>query len=205
MLVHLLPLLKGLAIGFVVAIPTGPVGFICVERTLLRGFRPGMISAIGSVIADVLYAVVIAFSLSHIVDFLFIHKVPIRIAGAALLFYLGISGIMTKHIPKADYKEKVAQEASSTFFLTITNPTLIISYGLLFSAVGIQGHGNTYENAAIFVAGVLVGSLLFWYLFIKLLIHINERVYHLDIDMVNKIASVLILLSGIAILGTLFL
>jgi threonine/homoserine/homoserine lactone efflux protein len=81
-------LLKGLILGFSIAAPIGPIGVLCIRRTLAEGRASGFVSGVGAATADASYGSIAAFGLASIAAFLLSYQRPIRIAGGLFLFYL---------------------------------------------------------------------------------------------------------------------
>src|SRR6187551_2270571 len=123
-------LVRGLVIGFSVAAVVGPIGMLCIQRTLYKGFRYGLVTGMGAATADGIYGGIAAFGLTIISSFLVSQQGRIRLLGGAFLVYLGIKAMFTRPA------EQAAQASGSTFpgiylstvLLTLTNPLTIISF-----------------------------------------------------------------------------
>jgi threonine/homoserine/homoserine lactone efflux protein len=158
-------LLKGLLVGIVIAVPVGPVGVLCIRRTILHGRLAGFISGLGAASADAVFGIIAAFGLTFVSEMLFEYQDWLRLGGAAFLLYIGISAF-TVDPPEGtqarrDRDGRLADYASA-FALTITNPITILVFLAIFAAIGFTGPGATMGPAAILVLGVWLGSLLWW-------------------------------------------
>ncbi len=196
-------LLHGVLIGFLIAIPTGPVGFLCVKRTLVNGFRAGIISSLGSIAADLFYSAIVVFGLKFFSDFLIDHKYPLHILSGLFLIYIGVRGLNKKinEVEKKENKRELIGDFTSTFILTVTNPTLLFTFTILFSTFGLgQIHNN--EARLALIAGISVGSLIWWIFFTRLISIIHKKYYELDLQKVNKFSSYFIALVGLTIIAT---
>jgi threonine/homoserine/homoserine lactone efflux protein len=158
-------LLKGMVVGIVIALPAGPVGVLCIRRTILHGRPAGFVSGLGAASADAVFGIIAAFGLTVVSNLLLDHQNWLRLGGALFLLYIGISaftadpvnGTQAQHDPDgllADY--------ISAFALTITNPITILAFLAIFAAIGFSGPEATLGGAAILVLGVWLGSLLWW-------------------------------------------
>lgn len=163
-LIDFLLFLKGLAIGFVIAVPVGPIGLLCTRRTLTDGRACGLVSGLGAATADALYGFVAAFGVTFISDFLVSQYGWLRLVGGLFLCYLGVR---TWSAPPRE--GKAATRASglvgayaSMFFLTLANPVTILSFAAVFAGLGFAQTNVTYLSAAVLVVGVFVGSSLWW-------------------------------------------
>jgi threonine/homoserine/homoserine lactone efflux protein len=158
-------LLKGVLVGVVIAVPVGPVGILCIRRTILDGRLAGLFSGLGAASADSVFGIIAGFGLTVISDSLFYYQDLLRIGAAAFLLYVGITSLM--HDPMArrrsdDDPQGLFGDFASTFALTITNPVTILSFIAIFGAIGFTGEEATMSHAAILVAGVWFGSFLWW-------------------------------------------
>lgn len=185
-------LIKGIILGFAVAAPVGPVNLLCMRRTLVFGKRAGLVSGLGSAIADAFFAMVAAFGFTAISHFLSHYKTHIHIFGGVILFI--IAWRIYKSIPveskiKDSSKILLWKHFITSFLLTLTNPATVFSFLALFAGVGVR------HNSTLVVVGVFIGSMFWWiiltYGIAKLNIS-NDR-----FAIVNKVAAVLIAILGI--------
>lgn len=156
-------LLKGILIGLLFDLPVGAVGTMTVQRTWSFGFRAGLLTGLGSSVADCLYAVVGAFGLTLISDFLLQHQTLINILGGALIVFMGIrlllkKGEMALQQTKATSGVKMFL---SSFAIGITNPAAILTFLFAFSYFGISGASGPQEGIGL-VCGVFIGTYLWW-------------------------------------------
>jgi threonine/homoserine/homoserine lactone efflux protein len=197
--------LKGIAIGFVMAIPIGPIGIMCIRKTLTEGRLSGLIIGLGAATADLFYGCVAAFGLTIISDTLNSQRIWIRIVGGALLFFLGIKTFRAQ--PK-DPKLKVSGSGRirsyfTVVVLTLTNPLTIFAFIAVFAAFGL-GDGLSFFSAVVLVAGVFIGSCLWFFLLTSGTIIFRKKLDLVGLKWVNKIAGILIIISGLIVIGSLF-
>jgi threonine/homoserine/homoserine lactone efflux protein len=158
-------LLKGMLVGIVIAVPVGPVGILCIRRTILDGRLPGLFSGLGAASADSFFGIIAGFGLTFITDSLLYYQDWLRIGAAGFLLYVGITALMSDPTARARSgrdPEGLLGDFASTFVLTITNPVTILSFIAIFGAIGFTGQQATLGHAAILVAGVWCGSFLWW-------------------------------------------
>lgn len=158
-------LLRGLMFGFLIAMPVGPIGVLCIQRTLQYGQRHGLVSGLGAATADGFYGLVAAFGLTFISQFLTNHSMELRLVGGVFLCYLGIKTFFS---PTATTQTDLTnlslyQAYSSTLFLTLTNPMTILSFTLIFAGLGLSG-GQDYGASSLLVLGVFLGSAAWWFI-----------------------------------------
>lgn len=196
--------LKGLAIGFAMAIPVGPIGILCIRKTLTEGRLRGMVIGLGAATADLFYASVAAFGLTLISDTLISQRFWIRLVGGALLLFLGIR--IFRALPK-DPKIRVDNSGIlrsylTTVFLTLTNPLTIFAFLAVFAALGLDSELRNF-SAAVLVVGVFIGSCL-WFLLLSSGTILFKNKLDLDgLRWVNKIAGILIIISSLIAFGSL--
>src|SRR5688572_18022009 len=161
--------LKGLAIGFCIAAPVGPIGVLCIRRSLAEGMRIGFATGLGAATADAAYGCVAGFGLTAISDFLVDQRFWLGLIGGLFLLYLAIRTFLAKP-PEAGTpnvrspglsRSDMTSAYVSTLFLTLTNPMTILSFVAVFAGFGVA-ISSDYTNATILVLGVFLGSAAWW-------------------------------------------
>lgn len=159
-------LVKGVVIGVSIAAPVGPIGVLCIRRSLALGRRAGLLSGLGAATADALYGCVAAFGITAMSVFLLGQQVWLARLGGAYLVFLGAR---TLFAPASREAAAVSARGlvgayGSTFILTLTSPMTILSFVAIFAALGPSlGTGRAQPGAAAtLVAGVFAGSALWW-------------------------------------------
>jgi threonine/homoserine/homoserine lactone efflux protein len=157
-------LLRGLAIGFSIAAPVGPIGVLCIRRTLAEGRASGLVSGLGAATADAIYGCIAGFGLTFISTFLVSQQAWLRLIGGVFLCYLGLKTLLAKPVEQAvlDKRNGLVAAYASTFFLTLTNPMTIISFAAIFAGLGLASASGDYVSAGVLVLGVFIGSALWW-------------------------------------------
>ena len=197
-------LIKGIIIGFSIAAPVGPIGVLCIRRTLADGRVSGLVSGLGAAVADAVYGCIAGFGLTFVSGFLIGGQAWLRIVGGVFLCFLGIrtflSGPAEKAAPAAG--RSLAGAFVSTFFLTLTNPMTILSFVGIFAGLGIAGAGGDYGAAGALVLGVFSGSALWWLLLSGSVGALREKVTPRGMQWVNRGAGAIIAAFGLlALLG----
>ena len=135
---ELATLAKGFVVGGSIAAPVGPIGVLCIRRSLTQGRLIGFVSGLGAATADAFYAAVAGFGLTALSQFFVHHARPLHLAGGLLLLYLGVR---TAFAPRASEATGGAPTDSrlgayaSTLLLTITNPMTIFMFAAIFTAI----------------------------------------------------------------------
>lgn len=198
-------LMEGISVGFVASVPLGPIGVLCIQRTLSKGRRSGFASGCGAASSDFIYAVVAGFSISMVTDFVQTHRQTLFIGGALVLIFLGIRMLISKpHLQLRQQRQTRQTKASlwqdfvSTFFLTISNPLALFVFMGAFSLVGVQ---ETRLERILIVGGVFVGAITWWFI-LTLLVGLFRRMLTLRrLLYITRIAGAIIIglvaISGI--------
>jgi threonine/homoserine/homoserine lactone efflux protein len=199
-------LLKGIILGFSIAAPVGPIGVLCIRRTLNGGIRSGIISGLGTALADALYGLVAAFGLTAISSLLVEHSSLFRLCGGLALLYMGSATFLSHPADTPSTATKIAQASNfgSAFFLTLTNPLTILSFTAIFAGIGIGDAQSSYPLAAVMVGGVFFGSLLWWILLSGAVGCFRSRFNQRWLVAVNRISGITICIFGLISLATLW-
>jgi threonine/homoserine/homoserine lactone efflux protein len=190
-------LLRGFVLGFAVAASPGPIFFLCLRRSLVRGWLNGLVSGLGVATADGFYAALAAFGIGAVTTALVGERRWLVLAGGVVLVVLGLRTVLER--PRSAEPALAAKGSDlawvyvSTLGLTIANPATIISFAALVAALGI-GLGGGYLQPALVVTGVILGSASWWCLLAGAAAGLRTRVTPTVMRGVSA-------LSGLAIAG----
>ena len=197
-------LLKGLALGFSIAAPVGPIGVLCIRRSLAEGRQVGFATGLGAATADAIYGAVAAFGLTVISSFLVRQKWWLGLIGGIFLCYLGVRTFLSRPaessvtMPNGD----LASAYCSTLILTLTNPMTIFSFVAVFAGFGLAKSAD-YFAASLLVAGVFAGSAFWWLLLSTGVALFRSRVTPNWMRSVNRFSGGVIFAFGVYSLMTL--
>lgn len=199
--------LKGLILGFSIAAPVGPIGILCIRKTLQFGRVSGFVSGLGAAVADACYAVIAAFGLTIIADFFIAKQFWLGLFGGIFLLYLGWKTATAK--PKFQQQSvphtTLFNDFASTFFLTITNPLTILSFLAVFAGLGLTTGQGDYVQASVLVLGVFLGSATWWLTLSTGITLFRKKVSPTMMTWINRTAGLMIIGFGIiALLATFF-
>jgi threonine/homoserine/homoserine lactone efflux protein len=191
--------LKGLIIGFAMAVPVGPIGIMCIRKTLAEGHSRGLIIGLGAATADSLYGSIAAFGLTFVSDVITKQQFWLSLAGGGLLLFLGIRTLRVKPkepiIPFAG--KGLLGSYVSAFLLALTNPVTLFAFVAVFAAFGL-GHKLVVISAIILVSGVFIGTCL-WFLLLGFVATLfKRRLNSGGLTWVSRISGILIILCGVA-------
>jgi threonine/homoserine/homoserine lactone efflux protein len=157
-------LLRGLAVGFSIAAPIGPIGVLCIRRTLTNGRIVGFVSGLGAATADAIFGCIAGFGLTAISTILIRQQIGLRSLGGVFLCYFGLKTVLDKPSGKEATSniKGLLGSYTSTLLLTLTNPMTILSFAAIFTGLGLAVNGGNYGFAGALAAGVFMGSALWW-------------------------------------------
>ena len=199
---------KGIMIGFAIAAPVGPIGLLCIQRTLTRGRWSGVLSGLGAASADALYGCIAGFGLAALAGLLLAWQTELQIGGGLFLLYLGGQ---TWRMPPAitpaqaqPTRVGLLGDYLSTLALTLTNPVTILAFLAIFAGLGLAAEQRDFIAAAWLVSGVFLGSLLWWLFLAGAVGLVRGRLTPTRLRWVNRASGVLIAGFGAWAMGTAF-
>ena len=198
--------LKGFVIGLMVAVPVGPIGLLCVNRSLSKGPAYGLASGLGVSTADAISAGIVALGLTLVSSFLISHQLWLRLIGGIFLCYVGIKIYTTQPSePSAwDKEQNLLHAYASTFFLTFTNPLTLLSFVAIYAGWGVEDLTGHYLASAILTAGVFCGSAIWWVLLSSGMPAVRMMFSHAGLRWMHRISGAIIAGFGFVVLLSLF-
>lgn len=194
-------LLKGVAFGITMAAVPGPIFFLIIQRTMAEGLLTGLFCGLGAISADALYALLAAIGLTFIMKFLLAYQNVFAILGGGFLIYLGITTIFRK----VKFDVGAVRDSSlfsswlSTLLLTLANPVTMLSYCVIFSALGV-GADEQISTVLSLVGGVILGALAVVLLLILFLSFFRKKMTPKALNRLNKVAGFILAGFGVVAL-----
>lgn len=200
----LLFFLKGLLLGLSIAAPVGPIGVLCIRRTLANGRVYGLVSGLGAATADAAYGAVAAFGLTAITTALVNQQFWLALGGGLFLCVLGLKtmGAQPAEHAATESGRGLIGAYASTLILTLTNPLTILSFLAVFAGLGLGQTSGDYVAAGWLVLGVLGGSALWWVLLSAGVSLLRSRFDTRAMRWVNRASGFVILGFGVVALLT---
>ncbi len=192
-------LLRGLVIGLLIAVPIGPIGLLCLRRTLAEGRACGLVSGLGAATADAIYGCIAGFGVTFISDFLVSQHARLRLVGGLFLCYLGLKTLLARPGEQAAVAKGngLVGAYASTFFLTLANPMTILSFAAIFAGLGIVSASENYVSAGVLVLGIFIGSALWWIVLSGGVGLFREKLNPRELQWVNRISGAIIIGFGL--------
>ena len=207
MLMDLLLFVKGLVIGFSIAAPVGPIGVLCIMRTLNGGRISGLLTGLGAATADGVYGCVAGFGIMVVSNALVEHQGLIGLLGGIFLVFLGVRILVSAPVnePPNTSRRGLLGDYASTFILTLTNPMTIVSFAAVFASFGVGTRGGGYASAVILILGIVSGSALWWFTLSFGVGYFRSRFTLRHMGIVNKVAGVIVGGFGVGALVSLLI
>lgn len=192
-------LIKGFIIGLSMAAPVGPIGVLTIHRTLIQGRISGFVTGLGAALADTVYGIIAAFGLTAISSFLLNQTLFIQLIGGLCLIFLGIkSFVMKPATSAANVNTKgLINQFVTTFLLTLTNPTTILTFLAIFAGLGLGLTETTHLSSITFVFGIFIGSALWWLVLSSTIGFFQSKITPKYLVWINRISGFIILSFGI--------
>jgi len=188
---------KGLILGFSIAAPLGPIGLMCIKRTLEGGRWHGVLSGLGAASADGLYGSLAAFGLAAFLERYTWVQTWTQVLGGAFIIFLGVkfalSKIQTKEALNGAQGSGLGKVYITTFLLTMSNPITIFAFLGMFAGAGVQ----STSGAVWLVAGIFSGSMLWWLVLAQLTHWLGKRMNATVLLWVNRIAGIALVGFGV--------
>jgi threonine/homoserine/homoserine lactone efflux protein len=196
---NLMYFVEGAGIGFLFAAPIGPVGILCIRRTLEHGARNGFVVGLSAASCDMLVGTVAAFGITLVSDFINLEQFWIRLTGGIILLVIGYSALSAK--PPTDKGVKApcghTWAFCSTALLVLTNPLTLFAFAAAFAFIGVKNMVGDPVSGLLLVAGIFSGSLSWFVLLASLVEFFKERVTRVGFTLASRIAGALLMLCGL--------
>jgi len=201
-------LIKGLVVGFLASIPLGPVGVLCIQRTIHKGKLSGVFSGMGSATVDAFFALVAALGLTYIINFIEEQQFYIQLIGGVVLIIVGARIFYANPIKQIRRhrrrKNKLIEDYFSVLFLTLSNPVAIFLFVAAFAGIGIVSSNDTSLDSSLIIIGVFLGAMVWWMTLTFLVDLFRKRFRLKQLWWINKIAGVLVVVFGVAAMLSVF-
>ncbi len=197
----LVTLLKGFIVGLGASIPLGPLGVLCVQKTLSKGRNSGLFTGLGASVSDTFYAGISLIGLSFVENFISANRAPVMLIGGIIIILIGLKVYTTNPIKQIRQKhahKHHLEDFIEALIMTITNPGAIFLILGLFAAVGINS-GDKTENISVITIlwGVFLGTVTWWFT-LTTTINVFRKKFRLkQLIMINRVAGIIIAVLGI--------
>jgi len=194
--------IQGIIVGLTIAVPVGPISLVCIHRTVANGRLHGIVSGLGVATSDSLYAAVAFLGLTAVSGLIIDHQAVFRLVAGIALVLVGIQVFRSLPAVVRDgtNPESYIRDYLSLFMIAAANPLTIIFFITILPGFGVMAHGTTLIAAVPFVAGVFLGSVVWWIILCGSLGSVRSRVSIENLRRINQVSGILISCFGAGML-----
>lgn len=200
---------KGVLIGLLVSAPLGPIGVLCIQRTLNRGYMSGFVSGLGAASADIIFAIIAGFGLTIIINFIQERQFYFQILGGLFVLYIGLRIFYTNPVKQLRLqrlnKPPLSQDFVSVFLLTLSNPMAIFLFIAIMAAIKVANDSLSIFEILTLTAGIAGGTILWWFILASIANRFRKRIRLRSIWWMNKITGTVVVLFGIVVLASVWI
>lgn len=194
-------IIKGIIIGLFISVPLGPIGMLCVQRTLNRGRRYGIATGLGATTSDLIYTIIALFFIGFVVDFLEDKKLIIQITGSIIVIIFGIfinrSNPSKQPLPDQRRNETLMNDFFSSFILTLSNPLILFVLIALFARLEFLDKNTKLFFDVVGLLSILGGAFLWWSVLTFLVSRFRNKLSYRGLKMMNRIIGIIIITIGL--------
>lgn len=202
---------KGILIGLVASAPMGPVGVLCIQRTLNKGRWYGLITGIGACVSDIIYALITGFGMSFVMDFVGNehNRFVLQLSGSVVLLLFGIycyrsNPTKNMHQSSKNQKGTLAHNGITAFLVTLSNPLIIFLFIFLFAQFAFVVNDRPFEMTIGYIS-IILGAMLWWFGLTWLIDKVRGKFDNYGIVLINRVVGcIVVIFSVIMLLGTVF-
>ena len=202
---------KGILIGLVASAPMGPVGVLCIQRTLNKGRWYGLITGIGACVSDIIYALITGFGMSFVMDFVGNehNRFVLQLSGSVVLLLFGVycyrsNPTKNMHQSSKNQKGTLAHNGITAFLVTLSNPLIIFLFIFLFAQFAFVVNDRPFEMTIGYIS-IIIGAMLWWFGLTWLIDKVRGKFDNYGIVLINRVVGcIVVIFSVIMLLGTVF-
>ena len=197
-------IVKGIIIGVVASAPMGPVGVLCIQRTLNKGRAYGLVTGVGAAVSDMFYALLTGYSLNLLYDVISNPTTVywMQLIGAIIMFIFGVHTFRSNPVQNtrnvSRNKSSLLRNGITGFFITLSNPMIILLFVALFSPLNFVIHEMTLAHQCVGYLSIFAGAML-WWLFITYVVNkLRKRFDVRGIWIINRVIGGAVMLGSLA-------
>lgn len=192
--------IKGIIIGLCISVPLGPIGMLCVQRTLNRGRKYGIATGLGATTSDLVYTFITLFFLRFVIGFIEAHQTIFQFAGAIIVLIFGY--FIFKSHPSSQPQPNVSSKGSlfndfiTAFGLTFSNPLILFVLIALFARFDFIADKSPFMTYFVGISSILLGAFMWWMLLTYIVSHFKDKLGLRGLRLINVITGSIIIIIG---------
>ena len=193
---------KGIIIGIIVSAPMGPIGILCVQRTLNRGRLHGLVTGLGAMISDLIYASITLIGIGFMDELLNTHKLLIQFIGSIIIILFGAALFLTNPLkilkPASGSPEtRYYQDFATAFLLTLSNVAIVFLFISLYARFQYNPLDRNWFTFAVGVISIGVGALSWWFFITTYVSKLKKYFNRQSLKFFNRIVGIILILLGL--------
>ncbi len=204
LIIHII--ISGLLIGILVSAPMGPIGVLCIQRTLNKGRMSGLATGLGASLSDLFYALLTGFGISIVIDFIESNQAPLQIAGSFVLCCFGI--YLYRQNPARNIRKRLNQKSSftqdfaSAFLLTLSNPLILFLLIGLFARLNFFVPEMRIGHYILGYVSIILGAFIWWFTITFIIDKVRTRFNLRSLWLINRSIGIIIIVMSLVGVGT---
>lgn len=204
LIIHII--ISGLLIGILVSAPMGPIGVLCIQRTLNKGRMSGLATGLGASLSDLFYALLTGFGISIVIDFIESNQAPLQIAGSFVLCCFGI--YLYRQNPARNIRKRLNQKSSftqdfaSAFLLTLSNPLILFLLIGLFARLNFFVPEMRIGHYILGYVSIILGAFIWWFTITFIIDKVRTRFNLRSLWLINRGIGIIIIVMSLVGVGT---
>lgn len=194
-------LIKGFIIGVIVSAPLGPVGVLCIQRTLNKGRWFGFVTGLGAALSDICYALITDYGMSFMDELIVKHQMFLQVVGSIMLLAFGIYTFRSNPVkalrPVSARKGTYLHNFITAFFVTLSNPLIIFLFIGLFARFSFVMPGSPIGFQLVGFLAIILGALTWWFGITYFVNKVRTRFNVRGIWMLNRIIGVVVIIASV--------
>jgi threonine/homoserine/homoserine lactone efflux protein len=188
-------------VGVVVSAPLGPVGVLCIQRTLNKGRWYGFVTGLGAALSDIIYALITGYGMSFMDEFLTRNQLLLQIVGSVMLFVFGVYTFRSNPVqsirPVSTTPGSYLHNFVTAFFVTLSNPLIIFLFIGLFARVSFVMPGSPLGFQLVGYWAIIVGAVSWWLLLTYFVNKVRTQFNLRGIWVLNRVIGVIVMIMSV--------
>lgn len=194
-------LVKGIIVGVVVSAPLGPVGVLCIQRTLNKGRWYGFVTGLGAALSDICYALITGYGMSFMDELILKHQMFLQVVGSIMLLAFGIYTFRSNPVkslrPTSNNRGSLLHNFVTAFFVTLSNPLIIFLFIGLFARFSFVMPGSPLGFQLVGYLAIILGALIWWLSITYFVNKVRTRFNVRGIWILNRIIGVVVVIASV--------
>lgn len=194
-------LVKGIIVGVVVSAPLGPVGVLCIQRTLNKGRWYGFVTGLGAALSDICYALITGYGMSFMDELILKHQMFLQVVGSIMLLAFGIYTFRNNPVkslrPTSNNRGALLHNFVTAFFVTLSNPLIIFLFIGLFARFSFVMPGSPLGFQLVGYLAIILGALIWWFSITYFVNKVRTRFNVRGIWILNRIIGVVVVIASV--------